>query len=156
MSNMTKVLSLKRATRDVILESAMKSFNYSERDWVNKLNRLDAMGAEYFIEEGNYDYPRYFARYTTPEGMILFANFSLVSCLHNGGFIHTLIFDLNEHSGFSRGFLKEQGFEIGDHEEVVVFTKPFVGDDGKVGRAENTPQVRKFFANSLLVVSNSI
>jgi hypothetical protein len=153
---MTKVLSIKKATREMILESAMASFNYSQRDWVNKLNRLDEMNAEYFIEEGNYDYPRYFAKYTTPEGLHLFSNFSLVSCMHNGGFAHTLIFDLDEHSGFNRWFLKEQGFDIAGHEEVVVFTKPFADENGKLGRVENTPQSRKFLANSMIVVSNSI
>lgn len=117
-------LALKKLTNVELLNDNNREYNPGE--WAKMVNRYSNYGAEFYKvdKDDTYDYDRFYAVYSLPEGLRLFSPIGYGSMVHNGGFKTVNLF-------------LEDG-------EIVVFG---FGDNG-CGSAANTPKNRAILSKS--------
>ena len=147
---MKLVAVMNAITATQMVEIGFNAFAYAKHEWLKLAERYK--DADLFIrKKGFNNYPEFYARYKTSDGMKVFKSIAVSTMLHNGGFAHCILFPLMP---YDRQFLKEShGFEFDPEDEWAAFVKDF-NIEGKLGRAANTPEARKYFAEAQLLVTN--
>lgn len=120
-----QVLNVTKITETQIREMGR---GYNPKEWDKIIDRFMTYGStEFYLahKQRGYDYDRYYAVYTTPEGLRLLNGVSYSSCLHNGGFCRITIQPNGE-----------------------VYRTLFIGDNGEMGYAKNDAVNRKMMAKN--------
>lgn len=123
-------MKLKAITKEEILNADCKDYNPAE--WVKAIERYSKYEDTQFYKEieGPYEYERFFATYTLPEGLKLLKSVSYSGSLTNNGFKQIII--------FPDGEVRTFGF----------------GDSNRP--AENTPENRRLLAAMGVTVTSEI
>lgn len=118
----TTIKTVAKLTPMTVEQIRMENRGYNPTIWDEKIDRFSSLkGIEFYKAEPQrgYDYTRYFAKYTLPEGLTIFKSVCYSSTLSNAGFSRVIITPENE--------LVSMLIQFGD---------------GEYGRAENTKSNR--------------
>ena len=125
---MKPILNIQEISQDEIRQMNRE---YNPRVWDETIDRYAKYkGVRFFVapKQNGYEYERYYAVYTIPEGIMLLKSVGYSSCLSNAGFSVVLILDGKLYQNQElRGIenSKENRKKMAEHYKGVLFTTEF-------------------------------